>query len=85
MNEIGNSDRHEVGHRLNNRAEKSHQPFRRRERVMQRFRNMKTLQKFSSIHAQIHNHFNQEHHLVTRKIYKQRRSAALAEWRALVA
>ena len=61
----------------------SHQPFRRRERAMQRFRSMKTLQKFSSVHAQVHNHFNQERHLVTRQVYKQRRTAALAEWRAL--
>ena len=50
---------------------------------MQRFRSMKTLQKFSSVHAQVHNHFNQERHLVTRQVYKQRRTAALAEWRAL--
>ena len=49
--EIGNADRHEVGRRLNNRAENSHQPFRRRERAMQRFRSTKTLQKFSSVHA----------------------------------
>jgi putative transposase len=67
MKEIGNADRHEVGRRLNNRAENSHQPFRRRERAMQRFRSMKTLQKFSSVHAQVHNHFNQERHLVTRQ------------------
>jgi hypothetical protein len=59
--------------------------FRRRERAMQRFRSLKTLQKFSSVHAQVHNQFNQERHLVTRQVYKQRRSAALAEWRALVA
>ena len=85
MNEIGVAERHEVGGRLNNRAENSHQPFRRRERAMQRFRSMKTLQKFSSIHAQVHNQFNQERHLVTRQVYKQRRSAALAEWRALAA
>ena len=52
---------------------------------MQRFRNVKTLQKFSSVHAQVHNHFNQERYLVTRHPYKQRRSAALAEWRALAA
>ena len=45
----------------------------------------KTLQKFSSIHAQVHNHFNQERHLVTREVYKQRRSAALVEWRGLAA
>ena len=49
------------------------------------FRNMKALQKFSSVHAQVHNHFNQERHLVTRHIYKQRRTAALAESRALAA
>ena len=85
MKEIGAADRHEVGGRLNNRAENSHQPFRRRERAMQRFRSLKTLQKFSSIHAQVHNQFNQERHIVTRQIYKQRRSAALAEWRALAA
>ena len=86
MNEIGvAAERHEVGGRLNNRAENSHQPFRRRERAMQRFRSPKTLQKFSSVHAQVHNQFNQERHLVTRQVYKQRRSAALAEWRALAA
>jgi putative transposase len=83
MKEIGAADRHEVGGRLNNRAENSHQPFRRRERAMQRFRSMKTLQKFSSVHAQVHNHFNQERYLVTRQVYKQRCSIALAEWRAL--
>ncbi len=38
MRDIGNADRHEVGRRLNNRAENSHQPFRRRERAMLRFR-----------------------------------------------
>jgi putative transposase len=85
MKELGNADWHEVRGRLNNRAENSHQPFRRRERAMQRFRSTKTLQKFSSVHAQVHNHFNQERHLVTRQLYKQRRSAALAEWRALAA
>jgi putative transposase len=37
------------------------------------------------VHAQVHNYFNQERHLVTRQVYKQRRSAALAEWGALVA
>ena len=86
MNDIGvAAERHEVGGRLNNRAENLHQPFRRRERAMQRIRSQKTLQKFSSVHAQVHNQFNQERHLVTRQVYKQRRSAALAEWRALAA
>ena len=85
MDEIGVADRHEVGRRLNNRAENSHQPFRRRERAMQRFRSLKTLQKFSSVHAQVHNHCNLERRLVARQVYKQRRLDALAEWQALSA
>lgn len=55
------------------------------ERTMLRFRRMKTLQKFASVHASLHNHFSQERHLVDRETYKQRRSAALAEWQTLVA
>jgi putative transposase len=46
---------------------------------------MRTLQKFSSVHAEVHNHFNHERHLVTRQVYKQRRFTALAEWRSLAA
>ena len=52
---------------------------------MQRFRRMKTLQKFSSVHASVHNHFNQDRHLISRNDYKARRSAALAEWKSLMA
>ena len=85
MKEIGNTDKQEVGRWANNRAENSHLPFRRRERAMLRFRQMKTLQKFSSVHASVHNHFNQDRNLVSREAYKERRSAALAEWRAVMA
>jgi putative transposase len=85
LKEIGAADLQEAGRRLNNRAENSHLPFRRRERAMLRFRRMKTLQKFASVHASVHNHFNQERHLVSRDIYKGRRSAALAEWKSLMA
>jgi len=84
MKEIGNASVHETGRWLNNRTENSHQPFRRRERAMLRFRRMHTLQKFSSVHASVHNHFNQERHLVSRDIYKERRSAALAERQAVM-
>ena len=86
LKELGGEDLHApVGRWKNNRAENSHLPFRRRERAMTRFRRMKTLQKFSSVHASVHNHFSQERHLVSREIYKQRRSAALAEWRLIMA
>jgi len=85
MKEIGMERRQVCGRWLNNRAENSHQPFRRREGAMAHFRDIKTLQKFTSAHASIHNHFNQDRHLNRRAIFKQNRSAALAEWRELVA
>jgi len=85
MKEIGNETRQEIGRWLNNRSENSHQPFRRRERAMARFRCAKSLQKFASIHSSVHNHFNQERHLYSRENFKQYRAAALTEWRRLVA
>jgi putative transposase len=83
MKVIGNDSRQESGHRLNNRAENSHLPFRRRERAMLRFRKMRSLQKFVTVHASVHNHFNQERHLYSRKNFKLNRAAALAEWQQL--
>jgi len=85
MTDLGCEEKQEVGRWSNNRVENSHQPFRRRERAMLRFRRMKTLQQFASTHASFHNHFNQERHLVSRDEYKARRLAALAEWRSLTA
>jgi putative transposase len=85
MKVIGNAEHQETGSWLNNRAENSHQPFRRRERAMAKFRSSKSLQKFASIHSSVHNHFNQERHLNRRDIIRQDRSAALAEWRQLAA
>ena len=85
MRDIGNEARLVTGRWLNNRAENSHQPFRRRERAMAKFRSPATLQKFAAVHASIHNHFNQERHLYSRQNFKLNRSAALAEWRKLSA
>jgi len=85
MKVIGNLKHQECGRWLNNRAENSHQPFRRRKGAMARFRDIKTLQKVASAHASIHNHFNLDRHLNSREIFKQNRSAALAEWRQLAA
>ena len=83
MKELGNAEKQEVERWANNRVENSHLPFRRRERAMLRFRRMRCLQKFASVHANVHNHFNSERHLVDRPTYKNRRSAALAEWQRL--
>lgn len=85
MTQLGNADKQEIGRWAHNRVENSHLPFRRRERAMLRFRQMKSLQKFVSVHANVHNHFNLERHLVDRQTYKTRRSAALAEWQTLMA
>jgi putative transposase len=83
MTELGNREKQEVARWANNRCENSHLSFRRRERAMLRFRRMKSLQKFASVHANVHNHFALERHLVDRQTFKERRSAALAEWQIL--
>ena len=54
-------------------------------KAMARFRSPATLQKFASIHAPVHNHFNQERHLNRREVFKLGRSTALAKWRELYA
>ena len=83
MKAVGNILKQETGRWLNNRAENSHLPFRRRERAMLRFRQMRCLQKFAAVHSSVHNHFNQERHLYSRDNFKLNRAAALAEWRGL--
>lgn len=83
INVIGNGAGQECGRWLNNRAENSHQPFRRREGAMSKFRDVETLQKFAAVHASTFNHFNLDRHLNSRSVYKQNRSAALAEWSQL--
>jgi putative transposase len=85
LRSLGVRDRQRTGRWLNNRAENSHLPFRRRERAMLRFRRLRSLQKFAAVHASIHNHFNQERHLCSRGNFKLNRAAALAEWRQLSA
>jgi len=65
--ELGYQEKREVRRLANNRVENGHLPIRRRERAMLRSRQRKTLQKFASVHANIHNHFSLERHLVARK------------------
>ncbi len=66
MKVVGVVDRQVCGQWLNNRAENSHQPFRRREGAMARFRAIRIPQKFAAAHASIHNHFNHDRHLTRR-------------------
>ena len=83
LKEIGAEHRQETGRWMNNRAENSHLPFRRRERAMLRFRRMRSMQKFAAVHASVYNHFNQERRHSNRTNFKLNRAAALAEWRGL--
>ena len=85
LGELGIRERQRTARWMNNRAENSHQPFRRRERAMLRFRRMRTLQKFASVHASVHNLFNSERSLSSRPDFKSKRAAALTEWRSLCA
>ena len=85
MKQIGSQARQVTGRWLNNRAENSHQPFRRRERAMAKFRSAESLQKIAPIHASFHNHFNQERRHYNRQEFKLQRAAAMAEWRQLAA
>lgn len=85
LKDLGCGDDREMGRWLNNRAENSHLPFRRRERAMSRFRCMHTFQKFASVHASVHNHFPMERHLKNRNTYKATHNVALAEWRGVLA
>ncbi len=83
LREMGSLEKQRTGRWLSNRVENSHLPFRRRERAMQRFRRMRSLQKFAAVHSSVYNHFNQERSLTSRDTFKLTRSVALAEWREL--
>ena len=83
--EIGLSARHEQGFRKNNRAENSHQPTRRRERKMQRFKSPGSAQRVLSIHATIQNAFNVQRHLTARHTLRVLRDDAFRTWRAATA
>jgi putative transposase len=83
--ELGLSGRHEQGLRQNNRAENSHQPVRRRERKMQRFKSPGSAQRFLSLHSAVQNTFNLQRHLVSRRTLRQFRAKAAHAWRSATA
>src|SRR5271167_4116464 len=83
--EIGLSARHDQGLRANNRVENSHQPTRRRERKMQRFKSPGSAQRFLSIHAAVQNAFNVQRHLTSRRTLRVFREEAFRTWQAATA
>ncbi len=74
---------HDSRHRLNNRAESSHVPIRRRERKMQRFKSQGSAQQFLSTHGPIYNLFNVQRHLISRQTLRTFRDHAMEEWNAV--
>src|SRR5436853_4046654 len=76
---------HEQGIRKNNRAENSHQPVRRRERKMQRFKSAASAQRFLNVHAAVYNTFNLQRHLISRSTLRIFRAEAAASWQVAVA
>jgi transposase-like protein len=76
---------HDRGLRKNNRAENSHQPVRRRERKLQRFKSARSAQRFLNIHSAVHNTFNHQRHLVSRSTLRIFRAEAVARWQDAVA
>ena len=80
MRKLGLLARHEQGLRKNNRAENSHQPTRRRERKMQRFKSPGSAQRFLSAHAAVQNTLNTQRHLVSRRTLRQFRAEAAVAW-----
>jgi putative transposase len=76
---------HRRGKRLNNRAESSHVPIRRRERQMQGFRSAESAQRFLSCHAATYNAFNVCRHLTSASAHRQLRAQAFDTWNRVVA
>jgi putative transposase len=73
--------RHRTSRYLNNRAENSHRPTRRRERQMQRFKSPEQAQRFLSSHAMIYGHCRPRRHLMTAAQYRRARPEAFRVWR----
>ena len=84
VRDLGIERRHERGQWKNNRAENSHQPTRRRERKMQRFKSPGSAQKFLSTHAAAYNTFNVQRHLTSAQTHRALRAAAMDTWRTAV-
>jgi transposase-like protein len=83
--ELGLTAHHGQGRRTNNRTEISHQPARRRERKLQRFKSSGSAQRFVSLHAAVYNTFNLQRHLVSRRTLRTFRAQAVADWQAATA
>jgi transposase-like protein len=78
--DLGLTSIHLRGKRLNNRAESSHVPIRRRERKMQGFRSARSAQRFLTSHSATYNTFNVCRHLTTASTHRILREQAFDAW-----
>lgn len=85
LRDLNLSHLQETGRYKNNQAENSHLHFRRRERGMNKFRSMRSLQKFISIQSIFQNHFNHQRHLETRQNFKHLRQNSVNLWQKIYA
>ena len=85
LRDLGLGRTHHMGGRLNNRAENSHQPVRRRERKMQRFKSQSSAQRFLPTQAAVYNLFNVQRHLLSQSTLRQFRTDAMEQWKAVTA
>jgi putative transposase len=74
---------HSVERYANNRAEASHQPTRRRERQMRRFKSARHVQRFLLLHDAVQNLFRVGRHLLRSSNHRLLRSRSFAVWRAV--
>ncbi|MGI8958442.1 MAG: DDE-type integrase/transposase/recombinase [Bryobacteraceae bacterium] len=74
---------HFVERYANNRAEASHQPTRRRERQMRRFKSARQAQRFLLLHDAVQNLFRVGRHLLRSNNHRLLRSQSFAVWRAV--
>ncbi len=79
---MGLAAEHDRSLRANNRAENSHQPVRRRERKLQRFKSPGSAQRFPSIHAATYNIFYHQRHLLKRPMLKELRTTSFDVWQS---
>ena len=85
IRELGLNCEHLQGLRKNNRAENSHQPVRRREHKIQRFKSPGSAQRFLTLHAAVYNLFNVQRHLISRHTLREFRNEAFKQWRQVTA
>ena len=84
MRDLNMVDIHETQQYKNNQVENSHLHFRRREKMMNKFRLARSLQKFTAIQSVFQNHFNHQRHIEKRQYFKDLRQTSVDVWNELL-